>query len=166
MNRRLRWLAVVGVSAVVGAAIGAAVATGTTWLQEQPKLAAVPAPYVQVKTGAPQYLPVPQLEDLPPPIWVRSTIQSADNTYTLTSPVFVLNEKQNYEVAIPPTLKGGVYTVSVVIGYKLNPLRYVEQSLVIALLIIDGGDHAISSNGSTARPNGPQGSSPAAKPAG
>lgn len=158
MNRRLRWLAVSGTSALIGAAIGAAVATGISWVQEQPKIAETPATYVQVKQGATQYLQVPHLEDLPPPVWVRSTIQSADNKFQLTSPVFILGEKQDYEVAIPPTLKGGVYTVSVVIGYKLNPLRYVEQSLVIALLIIDGGDHALSGDGSTSRSVGPQSS--------
>lgn len=166
MNRRLRWLAVSGISALIGAAIGGAAATGISWVQEQPKIAASPAAYVQVKQGATQFLQVPHLEDLPPPIWVRSTIQSADNKFELTSPVFVLNEKQDYEVAIPPTLKGGVYTVSVVIGYKLNPLRYVEQSLVIALLIIDGGDHALSSNRSSARPAGNEGSTRSADAAG
>lgn len=132
-------LLVVLSAVLVGMLMGIAIAVSVTWLQEQPKLKPIQAKYLQAKSGITRYIAVPQLSELPPPIWVRSSIVSEDNKFTLTSPVFVLEDRQTYEVAVPSTLKGGVYTVSVVIGYKLNPLRYVEQSLVIALLIIDGG---------------------------
>lgn len=155
MNRRLKWCLVALGSATVGGACGASIATTAHWIDEQPRLIVNPASYIHYDEGRKAYLAVPQLSGLPQPIWVRSTILAADHTYQLTSPVMQVGDAHNrdmqYEIAIPGTLKKGAYTVSIVVGYKLNPIRYVEQSYAVALLLIDGGKNGISSN---SQPNG------------
>lgn len=153
MNRSLKWCLVALVSAAIGGAVGASVATTGQWIDEQPTLSISPADFLQYRQGSKVYLSVPQLAKLPQPISVRSTIISQDRSYELTSPVMQIGDAQ-YEIAVPPTLKSGAYTVSIIVGYKLNPIRYVEQSYTVALLVIDGEKNALPSHSNATRPGG------------
>lgn len=151
MTRRFKWISII-LLIVVWSCLGALGGVSFYWLRQQPDLEIVPAALVKFKSGSESYIPVPALSDLPTPLGVRSIIQSEDKSYQLTSPLIRINDITHltYEVIVPGDLQDGIYTVSLVVGYNLNPLRYTEQSFAIALLYIDGGSHALFDNDSSA----------------
>ena len=146
MNKMKKVQRLIGTGAVaytllVCAILGTTITARTIreWRAEVPTQLLIKSVVLSTKSYETVHIPVP-------PISHNYTVEiysavdelpSGDNRAMLSTPRVVYQRNSELsEVIVPPIMKPGTYTVVLHAAYQLNPIKEVEQSALIAVLIV------------------------------
>ncbi|QRE00307.1 hypothetical protein [Burkholderia phage BCSR5] len=120
---------------------GLVTSTVRAWTTETPASLDVKSVVINMNRNEAVQIPVPEMNHAytVEVYSVVDPIPKDDRDTVMSTPRIVY--KQGYaelsQVMIPPLLAPGTYTVVLHVSYRLNPMKLVQQSALIAVLIVN-----------------------------